>query len=353
MKISINVKTINEPFGGANNFAKNLFKGLMSKGYYVTNKLEKDLDFIIIVVSHDSLRLVSFSPEDVKAYKKAFPNVCVIHRINSCDEHRGYNNGTNERVIKTNKIADHTIFVSKFIKSFWERKGLAKKQSSVILTKANKKIFNPLKRNKWDKKKPIKIITHHWSSNFMKGFDIYQRLDEMLILKKWKNKIKFSFIGRTPLGYDLKNSKIIKPLRDHSLSRELKNHHLYLTASRYEAAGNHYIEALQCGLPVLHLNHGSLPEYCNKFGITFDLHNFERKLEEIILKYDFFFKKLSKYNFNDDDMINEYDILIKKLACKKVKRFKNKIHLFYLNKTLKYLKVLKTRIGLKIIGEKF
>ena len=65
MRISINVKTIDEPFGGANNFAKNLFKGLMSKGYYVTNKLEENLDFIIIVVSHDSLRLVSFSPEDV------------------------------------------------------------------------------------------------------------------------------------------------------------------------------------------------------------------------------------------------------------------------------------------------
>ena len=42
------------------------------RGYYVTNKLEKNLDIIIIVVSHDSLRLVSFSPEDVKAYKKHF-----------------------------------------------------------------------------------------------------------------------------------------------------------------------------------------------------------------------------------------------------------------------------------------
>ena len=122
MRISINVKTINEPFGGANNFAKNLSKGLISRGHYVTNKLEKNLDFIIIVISHDSLRLVSFSPEDVKAYKKAFPNVLVIHRINSCDEHRGYDNGTNKRVIKTNKIADYTIFVSKFIKSFGREK---------------------------------------------------------------------------------------------------------------------------------------------------------------------------------------------------------------------------------------
>ena len=90
-----------------------------------------------------------------------------------------------------------------------------------------------------------------------------------------EKKIKFTFIGNLPLGYDLPNSKIIQPLKDNFLSKELKTHHIYLTASRYEAAGNHYIEALQCGLPILHLNHGSIPEYCNKFGVTFNLHNFE------------------------------------------------------------------------------
>ena len=53
-------------------------------------------------------------------------------------------------------------------------------------------------------------------------------------------------------------------------------------------------------------------------------------------------------------MINEYHILIKKLVSKRVKKgLKNKLYLFYLNKILKFLKVLKTRIGLKIIGEKF
>ena len=93
-------------------------------------------------------------------------------------------------------------------------------------------------------------------------------------------------------------------------------------------------------MPVLHLNHGSLPEYCSKFGITFDLHDFEIKLEEIISKYDFSFEKLSKYNFDDDDMINEYHILIKKLVSKRVKKgLKNKLYLFYLNKILKFLKV--------------
>ena len=70
------MKTIDEPFGGQIILLK-IYLGFKMRGYYVTNKLEKNLDIIIIVVSHDSLRLVSFSPED-KTYKKAFPNVLVI-----------------------------------------------------------------------------------------------------------------------------------------------------------------------------------------------------------------------------------------------------------------------------------
>ena len=30
----------------------------------------------------------------------------------------------NKKVIQANKIADHTVFVSKFIKLFWQNKGL-------------------------------------------------------------------------------------------------------------------------------------------------------------------------------------------------------------------------------------
>ena len=348
-RISINVKTVNEPFGGANNFAKNLFKGFSEKGHYVTNKLEKNLDFIIIVVSHDSLRLVSFSPEDARAYKKAYPNVRVIHRINTCDEQRAYDNGTNKRVIKANQIADYTIFVSKFMKLFWHKKGVGVKNYSIILTHANTEIFNPSKRNKWNKKEPLKIVTHHWSSNYMKGFDIYQRLDEMINLKRWKNKIKFTFIGRTPLGFRLNNSKILKPLRDSELSKELKLHHVYITGSRYEPAGNHYIEAIQCGLPVLHLNHGSLPEYCKDFGVTFELHNFENKLSELIRNYEIYFKKLSKCKFNEKIMIEKYCVLIDRLSLRKRKLAINKAYLFFFYKMSKALKNIRTRVGKKLI----
>ena len=43
----------------------------------------------------------------------------------------------------------------------------------------------------------------------------------------------------------------------------------------------------------------------------------------------FSFEKLSKYNFDDDDMINEYHILIKKLVSKRVKKKDLKINFIY------------------------
>ena len=32
---------------------------------------------------------------------------------------------------------------------------------------------------KWDKKGPLKLVTHHWGGNYMKGFDIYKKLDTL------------------------------------------------------------------------------------------------------------------------------------------------------------------------------
>ena len=32
----------------------------------------------------------------------------------------------------------------------------------------------------------------------------------------------------------------------------------------------HHIEGALCGLPILFRNSGSLPEYCKKYGVSFD-----------------------------------------------------------------------------------
>ena len=44
----------------------------------------------------------------------------------------------------------------------------------------------------------VKLVTHHWSSNWNKGFDTYKRIDELINDEYWSNKIEFTYIGNVP-----------------------------------------------------------------------------------------------------------------------------------------------------------
>ena len=124
LRIGINAAGLDGPFGGANRFVQNLETGLRAAGHYTTNRLEPDLDVIFHCFAHEVSRLVSFSASDVAAYKRSFPNTIVIHRINACDEQRGSGVNQNKFVIAANKSADHTVFVSNFMREFWTDNGL-------------------------------------------------------------------------------------------------------------------------------------------------------------------------------------------------------------------------------------
>jgi hypothetical protein len=40
----------------------------------------------------------------------------------------------------------------------------------------------------------------------MKGFDVYNKIDQMLSDPAWKGKIEFTYIGNLPKGYQFKNA---------------------------------------------------------------------------------------------------------------------------------------------------
>ena len=108
------------------------------------------------------------------------------------------------------------------------------------------------------------------------------------------------------------------------LANELKKNHIYLTGSLNEPSGNHHIEAAQCGLPLLFINSGGIPEFCQGFGVQFDNEDFEIKLDEIISKYDFYLKKIESYPFSSNLMSEEYERLFLDLINKD---FNNDFHL--------------------------
>ena len=118
--------------------------------------------------------------------------------------------------------------------------------------------------------RPLKIVTHHWSDNPMKGEEIYSQLIEDCE----DLNVKFTYIGRPCFKISdenlSSNFNYLPPQSKKELHEELQKHDFYLTASKLEAGANHVLEAIECGLPVYyHVEGGSIPEYCIGRGIRY------------------------------------------------------------------------------------
>ena len=169
------------------------------------------------------------------------------------------------------------MFVSKWLQNIYLNLGMNEDKTSVIMSGSDNSIFNSYGRTQKPADRKFKVVTHHWSSNWMKGFELYLKLDKQLNDPVLKNKIEFTYIGNVDKNYSFKNTNLIAPLSGLELANELKEHDIYITGSLNEPSGNHHIEAALCGLPVLYINSGGIPEYCKDFGIEITHNNFEEK----------------------------------------------------------------------------
>ena len=312
MKISIGTNIKDGPWGGGNLFAINLRDYLIKEGHEVTHNLtDDDIDVILITEPRKSSESSAYTHVDVKKYiDYVNKEALVVHRINECDERKN-TNFVNKYLINVNQIADQTIFVSNWLKQLYESQGINLSNNNVVMAGANSSIFNNLDFEQWQKGEKIKIVTHHWGANWNKGFDSYVIIDNLIGEKKWKDRIEFTYIGNLPNKFFFKNVKVVSPLSGQDLAEEIKKNNLYLTGSINEPSGNHHIEAAQCGLPLLYIDSGGIPEYCHTFGIMYNLKNLEEKLEEIIITYKDFDKSMKSYPFSSDVMCEDYLELFK------------------------------------------
>ena len=162
--------------------------------------------------------------------------------------------------------------------------------------------------------------------------------------------MEFTYIGNVSPDYKFYNSSILKPLAGKELASEIRNHHIYVTASINEPSGNHHIEAAQCGLPILYIESGGIPEYCKGFGVSFT-NDFEKKLELIISEYAIHKKYMEKYPFHSERMCEEYFQLFYDLVGNKEYNRRESLYSFsgrlFIIKN-KFLKIFRDQIYLNI-----
>lgn len=315
MKVCIGSEFTTNPYGGGNLFIKNLAEYLLKMDHSVVYDLKDiDIDIILMINPLKNSEKSTLNNYDIDFYQKFInPESISVQRINECDERKN-TDYVNKAIIKSNKNIDYTVYVSKWLQELYEKAGMQGQNSNVILAGANSEYFNIEGKNFWDKEREIRLVTHHWSDNWMKGFKTYKKIDKLLSDKFWNNKIIFTYIGNYPKNINFENTKLIKPLGEKTLAQELKRHDIYITASLNEPSGNHHIEAAQCGLPILYVNSGGVTEYCQDYGLEFSEGNIAEKLEYLINNYDLYKEKIIKYPLSANAMSEEFLKLFKDLV---------------------------------------
>lgn len=308
------MKPIKTSYGGGNQFISNLIN-------YINNENENlkivfdlnhnDID-LIFILDPRILSVNKINIDMVINYKLKYPNVKIIHRVNECDIKRDKSINIEPLLIKTMKISDHVIFVSKWLQHYFIKKYTLKLPSyNHILNGCNRKHFYPLNNQKFENGK-IKIVTHHWSSNYLKGFHIYNELDK--ILPSLKN-IEFTFIGNYNQNYKPKNIKLLPPTNGIELGELINKHDIYFTATQNEPCGNHYIEGLSVGLPILYCKGGgAIKELCHGIGEEFN------DIKTLLIKID-----LIKNNYYDYVNNINYGYLGSERCCKEYYKIITKI----------------------------
>lgn len=327
MKISIGYKVIEGPWGGGNGFYAGLIQYLRDAGHQVVQDLrDDDIDIILVTDPRRRNSSIPFTYNAAWRYARSRnPSCLLVQRINECDERK--NTRFMNRLLKNcNAVMDHTVFVGSWLKDLDLWQGAERMPHSVILNGSDSSLYNPEGMAPWTDEGPLKLITHHWGGNWMKGFDVYQRLDQMLVEDRWKGRFEFTYMGNLPSGFSFQNSKHILPKVGRELAEELKNHHAYVTGSIGEPGGNHQNEGAQCGLPVLFLRSGCMPEYLENHGIGYDdLAGFERALEEVLSNYSYWQNKILSYPNCLEVTCTKWEALMRDLVFNREKLIASRI----------------------------
>ena len=260
MKVYINRKPVSGPWGGGNGFVDRLQEHLRLDGYEVSYDLnDNDID---VIFCFDPRFNLGVSYADLLQYKQQY-GVRIVQRVGDLGTHSKPE--LTQLLLNVAQHSDFLIFPSEWAKSVLDRLCPYELPRSIVIPNKPRRIFYKHRQQKPRNGESFKIVTHHWSTNSLKGFDFYRALDESL-----PDGCKFTYIGRLPTGFSFKNADHLGVMNDEELIKELPKHDLYLTASQLEAGANHVLEAMACGLPVVcRDNGGSVNEYCRGQGLEF------------------------------------------------------------------------------------
>ena len=315
--IAFNMKPVKGPWGGSSIYVTQMERFLRIRGYKVTYRLSPSVNVIILIDPRDDLESKAFGMSEIRKHKIRYPSVKIIHRINECDRRK--NTSFIDLLLeKANQIADHTVFISEWLRDYHEEKWFdPSRPHTVIYNGADATDFHPIGNTGYQNDQrsgAFRIVTHHWSAHPLKGYDIYERVDS-LIAEDSLSGVEFWVIGRWPENIRWRRARTFPPCNGQALAEKLRMCHAYLTASRWEPCGMHHVEGAQCGLPLIyHEDGGGIVEAGLKYGIGFRK-DVASAIDEVRRDYINLRRKVFTHMPSGDRMCLSYLEIIQRIIC--------------------------------------
>ncbi len=245
------------PYGGGNQFLLALRQALGQNGWRVENNRISATTRACLYNSYN------FDFARLRALRRE--NCLMIHRIDGpLTVYRGREDGSDQRIWAINQeLADVTVFQSHYSWRKYLELGMPFQSPVVISNACDPAIFHPHGREPFNPQRKIRLISSSWSNHPQKGGEIYAWLDSHL---DW-TQYEYTFVGQSSHTFD--HIRHIPPVPSANLADQLRQHDIYITASRHDSCSNAVIEALTCGLPVIYLNSGGTPELVQRGGLPF------------------------------------------------------------------------------------
>ncbi len=251
------------PSGGGHQFLRALWGDFTRHGLRVENNTISPTTRACLFNSFnfdaDNLRRIRRQQRGKKGCR-------MVHRVDGpIGVYRGHDDGTDRRIWQLNQeLADATILQSHYSLQKHIELGLPMRDPVVILNTPDPALFHRNGRIAFDPDRKIRLISTSWSDNPNKGAAVYQWLDEYL---DW-SRYEYTFVGRSPVAF--KHIQMLPPLPSTQLADQLRQHDIFITASRDDPCSNALLEALACGLPAIYLKSGGHPELVGAAGLGFD-----------------------------------------------------------------------------------
>ena len=255
------------PGGGGHQFLRALWRELGRRGLRVENNR------ISASARACLFNSFNFDVERLRRFRRA--GCRMVHRVDGpIGTYRGRDDGIDRRIWEINQeLADATVFQSKYSLDMHQELGLQFRSPCVVLNAADPSIFHSSRRIPFDRQRKVRLISSSWSDNPNKGAATYKWIEEHL---DWE-RFEYTFVGRSAVRFE--RIRALPPVPSARLAELLRQHDIYIAASRNDPCSNSLIEALCCGLPAICLNSGGHPEIVGEGGSCFD---HEQEIPELL-----------------------------------------------------------------------